>query len=133
MKVRNLLAGAALGFAAATTALAHDLSAGPNGGAFIDTGDTHLEALIQGETLTVFVTDAEDAPIDVTAASGRAILLVGKAKQIVSLSPAIEAGAHVLQGVLRENPLEPPSAILSLKIDGRSVSARFATLVVVSD
>ena len=64
-------------------AAAHEISKGPNGGRVVETGTHHVELVVKGRDVDVFVTDAADKAIAITGYKGVAILTVsGKSQRI---------------------------------------------------
>ncbi len=90
----------AAALALATPALAHTSSKftkGPNGGHIVDAGGgtQHLEMVAAGGDLTLYVTDANEKPMDTAGGSAEAQVLVGGKNHKVVLSPA---GGHIMKG-----------------------------------
>jgi hypothetical protein len=79
------LAGSML---AATAAAAHSPTKGPNGGRVEHAGKYHVELVTKGQTVDVFVTDANDKPVSAKGFKATAILLAGGKSQRVPLEPA---------------------------------------------
>jgi len=94
---------AAILFAALCTASAEahtdayfDKVATAHGGQLRMAGPYHLELVVAGELVTLFVTDHSDQPIDTAGASAKVIITSGKKKRyVVILSPA---GGNKLSG-----------------------------------
>lgn len=123
-----VLLGAAIalgGAAVATGAAAHDVEVGPNGGPMIDAKGHHLELVLKGIDLTVFVTDAAHAPAAVKGASGRAVILAGKEQKTVTL----EARDPNILAVKLAAPLPAGSrVVVSAKLGGgQDLLGRFVT------
>ncbi len=81
----------ALGLCLLTTggALAHDPRPGPNGGLKVDAGDYHAELLADGsETVTLFLFDANDQPVESAGFKANAILIVNGKPARFPLDPA---------------------------------------------
>jgi len=76
-----------VGLLAATTVCAHETS-GQHGGRVTDAGKFHVELVAKGETVDVFLSDAEQKPIPATGFKGTAILVVGGKPTRVPLEPA---------------------------------------------
>jgi hypothetical protein len=67
----------------AGAALAHTPEKGKHGGKVVEAGDYHVEAVVKGTTLDVFVRDHDDKDISTKGFKGTAILIVnGKPAQI---------------------------------------------------
>jgi hypothetical protein len=82
MKLQSALVAFALLLSA--PALGHDVEKGPNGGRVVDAGSHHIELVVKGPAVQVFVTDANEKPVAATGFKGLAILTVsGKAHRIV--------------------------------------------------
>ena len=93
----TLLAAASL---AATPVAAHDVK-GPHGGRVVDAGNYHLELVVGGADVTVFVTDGSDKPVASTGFKAVAILNAdGKAQRI-----ALESGDPAKLSGKAETPL----------------------------
>ena len=77
-------------------ALAHQPRRGPNGGLMVDAGTYHAELVTDGsETVTLFLFDAEDRPVDSAGFRANAILVVNAKPARFPLEPA---GGHRLVG-----------------------------------
>lgn len=69
---------------------------GPNGGQLIDVADKyHLELVVSGQELRLFVSDIKDKPISTQGAFARATVVAAGGKAVVELKPA---GSNVLAG-----------------------------------
>jgi hypothetical protein len=102
----------------------HSHDRGPNGGALADAGDYHVEAVANGATLSVYLTDHDtDKPVTTAGFKGLAILVVdGKAQRI----PLAPAGENALSG-RAPVPLAAPirGAIQITDARNSTVQARF--------
>ena len=79
----------------AGSALAHAPETGKNGGQQVDAGNYHVEAVVKGNTLDIFITDHGEKPVSTKGFKATAVLVVkGKAQQI-TLAPR---GENVLTG-----------------------------------
>ncbi len=112
---RATLLAAALAFALAgpsSSAFAHELAKGPNGGPLIDSAGHHLELVARERELVLFLSDAADKPVPSAGVKGaRAIVQdAGKTATVAltpaepnrlvgSLSGALGAGARVVVSV----------------------------------
>lgn len=90
----------AVALALATPAPAHTdskFTKGPNGGHIVDAGggSQHLEMVATGGDLTLYVTDANEKPVDAAGGSAEAQVLVGGKTHNVALTPA---GGHIMKG-----------------------------------
>jgi hypothetical protein len=67
----------------ATPAMAHGPSKGPNGGAHVDAGSYHLEMVAKGTSLTVYLNDKEDKPVEARGHKATGIFVIdGKPQRI---------------------------------------------------
>jgi hypothetical protein len=71
----------------ATHAFAHEAK-GPNGGRVIDAGNYHVELVVGGTDVAVFVSDGDNRPIAPAGFKALAILNAGGKAQRIALSPA---------------------------------------------
>lgn len=61
---------------------------GPNGGQLIDAADRyHLELVVAGQELRLFVSDLKDKPISTQGASAKATVLSSGGKAVIDLKP----------------------------------------------
>ncbi len=73
-----------------------DQTAAPHGGQIRMAGPYHLELVVAGDIVTLYVTDHSDQPIDTAGGSAKVIITSGKKKRyVVILSPA---GGNKLRG-----------------------------------
>ena len=117
---------AALAFALmiAGPALAHDPRPGPNGGLMVDAGNYHAELLADGtDTVTVFLFDAADQPIESSGFGANAILVVNGKPARFPLEPA---GGQKLTGKA-PGPVEAGArgAVQLTAPDGSTAQAKF--------
>lgn len=71
------------------SALAHEPRPGPNGGLMVDAGNYHTELLVDGtETVTLFLFDVADKPVDSAGFKANAILVVNAKPTRFPLEPA---------------------------------------------
>ena len=90
----------ALSLALAGPALGHSDSKfmkGPNGGHVVDAGGgkQHWELVAKGGDVILFVTDKDEKPINITAGTAEAQILIAGKNYTVPLAPA---GANTLKG-----------------------------------
>ena len=106
-------------------ALAHSDMNGPHGGEVEDAnpGPYHFETAVQGNTLSVFVTDADEKPVAVAPITGFAVVLANKVKQQVALAPV---AANQLQGSGSFAAGAELRVLVSLVIDGQKQQALFS-------
>jgi hypothetical protein len=107
----------------ATAALAHAPAKGKNGGQQVDAGNYHVEAVVKGNTLDVFITDHDEKPVLTKGFKGTAVLIVkGKPAQIV-LAPR---GDNVLTGTSPVELAAPIRGAIQITNDERqTVQAKF--------
>lgn len=107
----------------ASTALAHAPEKGKNGGQQVDAGNYHIEAVVKGNTLDIFVTDHAEIPVPTRGFKGAAVLIAGGKPVKIMLAPR---GDNVLTGT---SPVElsPPvrGAIQITNSDNETVQAKF--------
>ena len=104
-------------------AVAHEPRPGPNGGLKVDAGDGHAELVLDGTTtVTVYLFDANDAPVSAVGWTGQATLVIDGGAQRLSLAPEGE----VLKG---EAEVAVPSgtkgAVRLTGPDGRTAVATY--------
>ena len=111
--------------APAPRALAHSDMNGPHGGEVEDAnpGPYHFETAVQGSTLSVFVTDADEKPVPAAPITGFAVVLANKVKQQVALAPV---AANQLQGSGSFAAGAELRVLVSLVIDGQKQQALFS-------
>lgn len=104
-------------------AQAHEQDAGPNGGAFTDIGSHHLELVLTKDTLKLFVTGWDESPIDVSDATGNAIILAGTKKSTAKLSPA---NGHIMESAVAITKAGPYTIVVIVKLaSGEGLQAKF--------
>lgn len=89
--VRTYLALIALFFASPVLAHSdHKFTKGPNGGHIVDAGggSQHWELVASGNSLTLYVTDADEKPVDAAGGSATGQVLIGGKKTEVTFAPA---------------------------------------------
>lgn len=107
----------------AGAAFAHAPAKGKNGGQQVDAGNYHVEAVVKGNTIDVFLTDHSDKAVQTKGFKGTAILVVkGKPAQIV-LAPR---GENVLTGTSAVELTAPiRGAVQITNAEGQTVQAKF--------
>jgi hypothetical protein len=95
---------------------------GKNGGQMNEAGDYHVELVVKGTTVEVYVSDHEDKPIAIAGYKGLAILSAGgKNKRIV-----LSVENDKLTGNADEAlPVRPKGVVQITPPNGKSVSAKF--------
>lgn len=119
---KSLTALAIVGFV--STASAHEVSKGPNGGPVVDVAGHHVEMVAKGTGFVLYLTDAADKPLSSAGTkSARAIVQDAGKTATVALS-AIEP--NKLVGVLAQ-PLGAGARIVvsATLADGHALQARF--------
>jgi hypothetical protein len=103
---------------------AHAPRPGPNGGLMVDAGDYHTELLADGsETVTLFLFDVNDQPVESAGSKANAILIVGGKPARFALEPA---GGQKMVGKA-PGPVEPgvKGAVQITLPDGATIQAKF--------
>ena len=119
------LATAALAAGLSLAAQAQHSLRGPNGGEIVDAseGPYHIEFVVKGAELTVFVLDEDNKPVPVNGTTGRVVVQErGKTTTV-----PLQAGSANRLAATLPAPLNKGSRmVLSGKLgDGRSFQARF--------
>ena len=109
------------GLLLAAPAVAHEGN-GPHGGIQVDAGDKHVELVVEGPKLAVYVTDAKHAALALAGATGRAIVQDGGRTATVALAPA---EGDRLVGTAEAPVGKGARVVTSLTIAGEPVQARF--------
>lgn len=119
-KFSMAVAGAVL---LAGAALAHAPEKGKNGGQQVDAGNYHVEAVVKGNTINVFVTDHGEKPVSTKGFKGTAVLVVGGKPAKITLAPR---GENVLTGTAPVELTAPiRGAIQITSSDNETVQAKF--------
>lgn len=114
-----------LGLAAfATTAMAHEVAKGPNGGPVVDSAGHHVEMTTKGTELVLFLTDEADKPLaSAGTKNARAVVQDGGKTATVALQPA---DPNRLVGTLAQPLGKGARVVVSATMaDGHAVQARF--------
>lgn len=107
----------------AGAALAHAPEKGKNGGQQVDAGNYHVEAVVKGNTLDVFVTDHGEKPVSTKGFKGTAVLIVSGKPAKITLAPR---GDNVLTGTAPVELRAPiRGAIQITNNDNETVQAKF--------
>jgi len=102
-----------------------DTIAGTHGGQLRMAGPAHFELVVQPTRLQVYVTDHAGTPTSVQGATGTAVVLAGKSKQNITLTPK---GDNVLEGSGTFDPTQPIKAVVTITQSGKEpLQARFDT------
>jgi hypothetical protein len=122
--MKTLIAALVLAVLMPAVALAHQPRTGPNGGLMVDAGSYHAELLADGsETVTLFLFDADDKPVESAGFKANAILVVNAKPVRFPLEPA---GGQKLVGKA-PSPVEPGAkgAVQLTAPDGTTAQAKF--------
>jgi hypothetical protein len=107
---------------------AHTITNGPHGGEVEDAnpGPTlHIETVVKGTTLTVYLSDLNGNALPTTGVTGKAIVLANEKKDYFDLAPS---GTDKLTGT--GNFADDPNmkALVTLTVDGATQKALFSQL-----
>ena len=102
---------------------AHDDVKGPNGGRVVDAGAHHVEMVVKGPTVTVYVTDSADKPVGVSGFKGLAILTVGGKAQRIILAP--QEGTRLTGTAPMALPAQAKGVVQLTTSDGKTAQGRF--------
>lgn len=122
--MKTLITALALAILLPAAALAHQPRPGPNGGLMVDAGSYHAELLADGsETVTLFLFDAADKPVESAGFKANAILVVNAKPARFPLEPA---GGQKLVGKA-PGPVAPGAkgAVQLTAPDGITAQAKF--------
>jgi hypothetical protein len=122
MSMKNLAAVALL-VATTTLAVAHAPKIGANGGPQADAGSFHVEVVVRGTTLQVFLRDHSDKAVQTEGYKGTAIFVVDGKPQRIPLAPT---GNNALTGTAPVLvPDKPNGAVQITTPTGSTVQAKF--------
>jgi len=115
--------------AAAYAADSHDHGKrGANGGELVDAGPYHLELVVKGQELALYVLDAKNKKVAVDGGKATATVMSGNNKATIALSPA-NPGDNLLKGAGKFEAKEDLRVLISVTLAGKPVQqARFAPL-----
>jgi hypothetical protein len=119
MKLRSLLAVSVL--AIGIPAFAHDVAKGPNGGRVADAGEYHVELVTRPNTIDVFLTTAEDKPVDPAGFKAIAILIIDGKSARITLEPAEKRLSGKVPGV----PASVKGVVQITNRSGKTAQAKF--------
>lgn len=119
---RSITALALIGLV--STASAHELAKGPNGGPLVDVAGHHIEMVAKGTELVLILTDAADKPLSSAGTkAARAIVQDAGKTATVALSPV---EPNKLVGTLAQPLGTGARVVISATLaDGRALQARF--------
>lgn len=103
-------------------AQAHEPRKGPHGGILVDAGAYHVEIVMKGVTVEVYVSDGADRPVPAAGFKATAILAIDGKPQRIVLAPAdgnklAGQSAIATQGALK-------GAVLLTAPDGKTAQAK---------
>lgn len=121
--LKSIAVLAIVGFA--STAGAHEVSKGPNGGPVVDVAGHHVEMVAKGTEFVLYLTDAADKPLaSAGTKSARAIVQDAGKTATVALSPV---EPNKLVGSLAQSLGKGARVVVSATLaDGHALQARFA-------
>ena len=126
MKQINAVVLAIILFAYSVSATADGPTIGPLGGQVRDAGKFHLELVVKGAALTVYVSGNKDAKVATKGATGSATVLAGKNTSSVKLEPS---GENALAGSGSFQPAPDMKVVVSVTLPGQTpIQARFTAL-----
>ncbi len=109
--------------AVTSVASAHGPSKGANGGRQVDAGDYHVEMVAKDTSLSVYVNDDKDTPVDAKGFKATGIFVVGGKAQRVELAPE---SANKLSGTSQVAlPNNLKGAVQITLPSGKTVQAKF--------
>jgi hypothetical protein len=109
--------------ALAGPALGHAPGIGANGGRQVDAGAFHVEMVVEGPNLTIFVRDHSDRPVATEGFRGAAIVTFDGRAQRIPLAPA---GENRLRGSAPVALPERPKGVVQVITGaGASMQGRF--------
>jgi hypothetical protein len=99
---------------------------GANGGQVVDAGPYHLELVVNGEDLTLYVLDEKNSKVSIDGGKASAIVMSGGGKTTIPLAPA---GGNALKGAGKFQAKDDMRVLLSLTLPGKGThQARFTPL-----
>lgn len=122
--LRSMTALAIAGFV--STASAHEVSKGPNGGPVVDVAGHHIEMVAKGTEFVLYLTDAADKPL-ASAGTKAARAIVQDAGKTATV-PLSAVDPNKLVGTLAQ-PLGTGARIVvsATLADGHALQARFTS------
>lgn len=101
----------------------HDDAHAKHGGVAVEAGTYHVELLAKGKSLTVYVSDHNDKPVDVKGAKATANVFSGKDKGTVTLAVS---GANAMSGEAPFTIATDAKVVVSFTLAGKKTEqARF--------
>lgn len=122
MRLKNLIIIAAVA-ASPSLAFAHEVVKGSHGGQVVDDKGHHVEFMVNGTEVLLYLTDEEDKPIASKGASGRVIVQNAGKQTTMALAPA---DPNILTAKLDKALPTGSKLVVSAKLsDGHNIEARF--------
>ena len=120
--LKSIAVLAIVGFA--STAGAHEVSKGPNGGPVVDVAGHHVEMVTKGTEFVLYLTDAADKPLaSAGTKAARAVVQDAGKTATVALSPV---EPNKLVGNLTQSLGKGARIVVSATLaDGHALQARF--------
>jgi hypothetical protein len=119
--MKNLAFIAGLLFA--TAAVAHGPSKGVNGGPQVDAGDYHVELVANDKTLSIYLNDRDNKPVNAQGYKGIGIFVVKDKPHRIELQPE---QANKLTGTAPVSlPASAKGAVQITLPSGKTVQAKF--------
>ena len=102
--------------------LAHEVDKGPNGGRVVEAGIYHVELVVKGDAVTIFLSDSDEKPVAAKGFKAIALLTVaGKPHRIV-----LQVKDTLLVGTSPVRISGLPRGVVQLTgPDGKTLQARY--------
>ena len=107
----------------ASTAAAHEVEKGPNGGRVVEAGAHHVELVVKEDAVNVFVTDASEKPVSINGYKGVAIFTINGMVQRIVLEP--KEGARLSGTSPVALPASPTGVVQITAPDGKTAQSHF--------
>jgi hypothetical protein len=107
---------------------AHMILNGPHGGEVEDASpgpNLHIETVVKGSTVTVYLSDFNETAISATGVTGKIIVLANEKKDYFSLAPS---GSNALTGQGTFTATPEMKALVTLTVSGQEQKALFSYL-----
>jgi hypothetical protein len=127
MMLQRIVFAALLALAPAQ-GFAHMILNGPHGGEVEDANpgpNLHIETVIKGSTVTVYLSDWNGNSLPATGVTGKVIVLANEKKDAFDLAPS---GADTLIGKGTFTGTDQMKALVTLTISGQEQKALFSAL-----
>jgi len=107
----------------AGAALAHAPEKGKHGGQQTDAGNYHVEAVVKGNTIDIYVTDHSETPVSTKGFKGTAVLIVNGKPVQIALAPR---GENAMTGTSPVELVAPiRGAVQITNTDAQTMQAKF--------